>query len=358
MIMRKVILCALALLTSMVTRADAEPIKLGYLPINSHTAFYAAELGLFKKHGVDVELTRFQAGPAMIQAMLSGALPAGDIGVVPMIHMASQKLPVYFLASDGIDTPKHPAGAIMVRPDNKDIKTFSDLKDRRIGQLALGTVTYMRLFAAAEKYGMAPDSVKQTFVPFPNMGTVLASGQVEAVYTWPPFDTLIESAGQGRVVMNDTDWNPYSAASGLVVRRDWADKNPELVIGLVKAWIEAGRWANDNPEKARQIAAKYLNLPDNIAAKMRMLYWPRNGYTVMPSVWDQINLMVTTKQLKPIDNIKGMVEEYWIEPGNRWITPALKEIGRQEDPYIEEVLKLRLPNLKGDPADFTGPWRY
>ncbi len=356
--MMRELFCALALSASLTLHAGAEPIKLGYLPLNNHTAFYAAELGLFKKHGVDVELVRFQAGPPMIQAMLSGAVPAGDIGVVPMVHMAAQKLPVYFLTSDGIDTPKHPAAAIMVRPDDAEITTFADLKEKRVGQVALGTVTYMRMMTAAKKYGLAADAVKQTFVPFPNMGTVLASRQVDAVYTWPPFDTMIEAAGQGRVLMNDTDWSPYSAASGLVVRRDWADSNPKLVSGLVKAWIEAGRWVNDNPEKARQIAAKYLNLPDDIAAKMRMLYWPRNGYTVMPSIWDQANVMIETKQLKPVADLKGMIEEYWIKPGERWITPALDEIGRQPDPYTEDVVKLPLPNLKGNPSEFAGSWRY
>lgn len=349
----------LLLLTALFVTAPvtADPIKLGYLPLNSHTAYYAEDLGLFKKYGVQVELVRFQGGPPMIQAMLAGEVPAGDIGVVPMINLAAQKLPVYFLTSDGIDTPKYPAGALMVRRDETNIKSFADLKDKRVGQVALGSVTYMRLFAAAEKYGMPTDAVKQTFVPFPNMGTVLASGQVDAVYTWPPFDTLIEGAGQGKLLVNDTEWNAYSAASGLAVRRDWAEKNPELVKGLVKAWIEAGRWANDNPDKARQIAAKYLKLPDDVATKMRMLYWPRNGYTVMPSIWDQVNLMVATKQLKPIDDVKAMIDEYWIKPAERWITPALNEIGVQPDPYIEEVEKLPLPNLKGDPKQFVGPWR-
>ncbi len=212
--MMRELLCAMALSASVTLHASAEPIKLGYLPLNNHTAFYAAELGLFKKHGVDVELVRFQAGPPMIQAMLSGAVPAGDIGVVPMIRMAAQKLPVCFLTSDGIDTPKHPAAAIMVRPDDAEITTFADLKEKRVGQVALGTVTYMRMMTAAKKYGLAADAVKQTFVLFPNMGTVLASRQVDAIYTWPPFDTMIEAAGQGRVLMNDTDWSPYSAASG------------------------------------------------------------------------------------------------------------------------------------------------
>jgi ABC-type nitrate/sulfonate/bicarbonate transport system substrate-binding protein len=334
-----------------------DPIKLGYLPLNSHTAFYAAELGLFKKHGLDIELTRFQAGPPMIQAVLSGDFAGGDIGTVPMIHLATQKLPVYFLAIDGYDSPKYPAAAIMVRSNDTSIKSFADLKGKTIGQVALGTVTYMRLFRAADKYGMARDDFREVFVPFPNMGSLLASSQVDAVYTWPPFDTLIERAQQAKLLVDDTEWSPYSHASGLVVRRDWADKNPDQAKALTKAWIEAGRWANDNLEKAREIAAKYLNLPEQVARKMRMLYWPRNGYPLMPSVWDQVNLMVATKQIKPVADMKTMIDDYWIKPAVRWITPAVNELGVQPDPYTDEVEALRLPNIDGDPEQYFGPWR-
>jgi ABC-type nitrate/sulfonate/bicarbonate transport system substrate-binding protein len=339
------------------TGAAADPIKLGYLPLNSHTAFYAAELGLFKKYGLDVDLMLFQAGPPMIQGVLSGDLIGGDIGSVPMINLAVQKLPVYFLAIDGYDSPEYPAGAIMVRNDDTSIRSFADLKGKTIGQVAVGTVTYMRLFEAADKYHMKRDDFREVFVPFPNMGNLLASRQVDAVYTWPPFDTLIESAGQGKLLVNDTEWSPYSSASGLVVRREWADKNPEQAKALTKAWIEAGRWVNDNPEKAREIAAKYLKLPNEIAKKMRMLYWPRNGYPLMPSVWDQINMMVATKQIKPVTGVNTMVDDYWIQPAVRWITPAVNELGAQPDPYTDKVEALSLPHIEGAVKQFYGPWR-
>jgi ABC-type nitrate/sulfonate/bicarbonate transport system substrate-binding protein len=193
-------------------------------------------------------------------------------------------------------------------------------------------------------------------VPFGQMGTLLYSKQVDAVYTWPPFDTFISKAGHGRILVDDTDWAPVAAASGLVVRRDWADKNPEAARSLVLAWIEAGRWANDNNEAARSVAAKYLKLPADVAKDMRMLYWPRNGYQLIPSIWDTYYLMVNTGQIKPVADPKKMIDDYWIKPAQRWITPALATLGSQPDPFTAEMLKSPFPNLKGDRAQFSAPW--
>lgn len=354
--MRRAIATVALTVLALVSHAQVPTVKLGYLPLNSHTAFYAAERGLFKKHGAHVEVALFQNGPLLVKALLAGDLVAGDIATTVMINLASQGLPLYFLTADGYQTPKHPAGAIMIRPDDSSIKSFRDLKGKSVAQLAIGTLTYMRLFSAANKYGMKRDDFREVNAPFGQMGTLLATRQVDAAYTWPPFDTLMVKAGQGKVLVNDTDWAPVAMASGLVVRKEWADKNPDAVRALVKAWIEAGRWVNDNGGEARMVAAKYLKLPPDVAKDMRMLYWPRNGYQLMPSIWDHYHLMVKTGQIKAASNPAAMIEHYWIKPAQTWITPALKDIGTQADPVTAEMLGVALPNLEGDPKKYRGPW--
>lgn len=335
--------------------AHAQKIKIGMLPLNHNTPMYAQELGLFKKHGLDVEVTVFQSGPAMVQAVLSGEYAGGSFGPVPMLNLASQGVPVYALAMDGMHTPKHPAGAIVIRGDDASIKSFTDLKGRSVGQLAAGTLTYMRLFTAADKFGMKRDDFREVFVPFPQMGQLLASKQVDAVYTWPPFDTLIANAKQGRILVDDTDWVPYAVASHLGVSRAFADKNPEATRGLVKAYIEAGRWVNDNPAAARKIAQKTMKLPDEVANGMRMLYWARNGYAIMPSIWDHYFMMVKTGAIKPVAKPEAMIDAYYVQPALKFIAPALKELGTQPDPVVDELIKMRLPYLD-DVQKYRASW--
>lgn len=352
----KYILAAGVILAMQATTAVAQKIKLGMLPLSHNTAMYAQELGLFKKHGLDAEVTTFQAGPAMVQAILSGEFVGGSFGPIPGLNLAAQGRDFYYLAMDGYHTPRHPAGAIMIRPDDTSIKSFADLKGKSVGQLAAGTLTFMRLFTAADKYKMKRDDFKEVFVPFPQMGQLLSSKQVDAVYAWPPFDTLMMRTGQARILVNDTEWIPYAVASFLGVSKDWADKNPNAVKALMKVWIEAGRWANDNPAATRKVAAKYLKVPDDVANEMRMLYWPTNGYQMMPSIWDHYYMMVKTGQIKPAANPEALMQRYWIEPAQRFITPAVAEIGSKPDPVTSEMLKLPLPYLEGGAGKYLGPW--
>src|SRR5262249_53877720 len=158
----------------------------------------------------------------------------------------AQRVPLYYLVTGGINTPDSPTGTIMVREDDAAIRVFPDLKGRKIGQLGKGTITHLWLWNAAQRFGLGRDDFQEVFVPFPNMGSLLASRQVDAVYAWPPYDTMIAEARQGRLLSTDVEWNPYSNVNVMTVRRDWADKNEATVKSLVKVSIDANRWIDDN----------------------------------------------------------------------------------------------------------------
>lgn len=340
------------------TASWAEKIRIGIMPLAHHTPMYAQDAGFFSRHGLDVEVVVFQTGPAMVQAVLAGDLVGGSFGPIPMLNLASKGVPMYSLATDGYQSATHPAGAIMIRPDDDRIKSFKDLEGKTVGQLGIGTLTYMALFTAVQKYDMKRDAFREVFVPFPQMGQLLASKQVDAVYAWPPYTTLIQKSGQGRILTNDTPWIPYMVASTLGVMKTWADKNPETVKKLVKAYIEAGRWVNDNPAEARKVAARWMKLPDDVARDMSMLYWPRNGFVLLPSIWDQYFMMVKTAQIKPVADAGAMIDSYYVQPALRFVAPAVEELGIQPDPETDAVLKTPLPYLVDGPSRYLGPWKH
>jgi ABC-type nitrate/sulfonate/bicarbonate transport system substrate-binding protein len=167
---------------------------------------------------------------------------------------------------------------------------------------------------------------------------------------------MIEQAGQGRLLMDDSGWNPYAVINAMIVRRDWADKNPNTVIKLVKVAIETGRWIDDHPDEAREIIGKGLGLSEPVYRKMRMSHFPRNGYQLMPSIWEFYHLMLKAEQLQPFNDARNVVRKYWIEPGQRFIVPALSEIGIEPDPVVAETLRIRLPNLPEAPEKYYAPW--
>lgn len=343
------------LLTATVV-ARAETIVIGHMPVINQNEFVAEQLGLYKQNGLDVQIKLFQTGPAAIQGLLSGDLQAVEAGGSPMLNLASQGVPVYFLVSGGMNTPQNHAGAIMIRPDDTSIKSFADLKGKKLGTLPKGTITNLWISNAAAKYGMARSDISEVSVPFPQMGSLLASGQVDAIYDWPPFITMVEQANQGRVLVDDSGWNPYAVLNAMIVRQDWADAHPDLVRKLVRASIEANRWIDDHSEEARGVIGKNLNLDQAVYEKMGMFYFPRNGYQVMPSIWDYYYLMLKTGEIQTIANLSGLLQKYWYEPAAKFIDPVVADMGRQDDPVVNDLLKIKLPNLPSSMPEYLGPW--
>ena len=347
---------ACALVFASTIAVHAETIKIGVMPVINQNDFVADQVGFYKKNGLDVDVKLFQTGPAAIQGLLSGDLQAVEAGGSPMLNLASQGVPVYFLVSGGVNTPTHPAGAIMIRPNDSSIKSFADLKGKKLATLPKGTITNLWISNAVSRYGMKLSDLTEVPAPFPQMGSLLASKQVDAIYTWPPFNTITEQAGQGRVLVNDVKWNPYAVINAMIVRKDWADKNPDLVRKLVKSSIEADRWMDDHPNKARAVIGKRLGLSPSVYHKMRMFYFPRNGYQIMPSIWDFYYLMIKTGELQPFSNPNAVFQKYWYGPARRFITPALNKLGRENDPTIKALLKIKLQNLHGKMSDYLAPW--
>jgi ABC-type nitrate/sulfonate/bicarbonate transport system substrate-binding protein len=331
---------------------SAESITIGYLPIATQPEAVSESLGLFKKYGIDAHLQLFRNGPAALQALMSGDIQVVDGGAVPMLNMAAQGLPVYFLSSSGINTPEFPGGDIMIRKDETAIKSFADLKGRRVGQLAKGVNTYFWLWNATNKFGMERASFQEIFVPFPQMGALLASNQVDAVYTWHPYDTIIEQEGLGKKLTDDSTWNPYSQAGALVVKRDWADKNPDTVGKLVKISIETNRWIDDHPDEGREVIGKNMGLAESVYGAMARFYFPRNGYQLMPSIWDTYYLMVKSGEFQPLADPQSIINDYWIKPAERFIRPAVQELGVQDDPVVTRALSIRLENLPEPPEKY------
>lgn len=334
-------------------------IKIGWVPINVMTVPYADYIGAWKDEGLDVEIQKFQGGPALVEAIMAGGLDAADIGYVPMIYAATRGLSLYYLASDGIMTKEYPMFMITVPPDSK-MKSFRDLKGKTIAIHQKGTMEDAWLSAACEKYGMRKADLEITFVPFPQQGGVLAHKQVDATFPHPPFIALQEFNKQGKVLFDLSEVMQYTVISGLATTRKFANEYPEITQKLVKGYIKAGRWVNDNQRLAREKVLtdkRYIGLQPEVVDLVRMPYWPRNGFHLMPSVWNIYNLMVKTNMISSWDKPETKMKEYWIEPTMKYTLPAVKELGINEDPYIYRTLRTPLPYLLGKkPENYFAQW--
>jgi NitT/TauT family transport system substrate-binding protein len=332
----------------------ADKVRIGYLPVNVMLPVYSQKAEFWKKAGLDVELFRAQGGPAILQALLTGDVPVGDVGVAPAIVAASRGFPFYFLTLASVCTPKHPLDRIMVSKESP-IKTFKDLRGKTLAINQKGTQPDAVLGAAEKVFGLSKSEINIIPIPYPNMPQVLAQGQVDAIYPFPPADTVAEQQG-ARTIAETTDLVPYIGFTTLAVRRDYADANPAVIKKLIKGAIVGQRWINDHPEESRAVANEFLGIPANIGAKVRTAYWARNALPIMANVWHLYELQVAGGIIKASPDPARMMQSYFIDPVVKFTLPALEEVGMQPDPVMKQMLNASYPLLPKPAGEYQAKW--
>lgn len=335
--------------------SDTPKIVIGTLPISPVLGAYAAEMNPFADDGLNVEFTRFQGAPAIIQAMTGGNVALSDDGIVTTMAAAARGLPIYFPHLGSFATPERPIERIMVRADSP-IKTLDDLKGKKIAIIARGSVPELLLGALAKKSKISKDDVELVLIPPPNQPAALDQGLVDAMFAIPPSDFVAERQYKARTIANSFDLVPYYGPGTMAVRRDFADANPEATIKVYRACIRLARWIGDNEAAARRAVGKTLNLPEGLAVEMRMPLFARNGLPVMPNIWHVYEMMVAAKTIDPHPDPEKMINDKVVEPTKRFLLPALDALGWQRDPPIEAMLKADYPLLPKPVESYYADW--
>src|SRR5665213_1677435 len=94
------------------------------------------QLGIFKKHGLDVKIVDFLGGSKMAQAMAAGSIDIGD-GAGTEMALVAKGVPMIAICES---TSTFPFLSIAV-PFDSPIKSLKELKGKKIGISSSGSLT-------------------------------------------------------------------------------------------------------------------------------------------------------------------------------------------------------------------------
>ncbi|WP_113702785.1 ABC transporter substrate-binding protein [Nonomuraea lactucae] len=238
--------------------APAE-VRLGFFPNITHaTALVGVEKGLYAKHlgsGTTLKTSTFNAGPAAIEAVFSGAIDATYVGPNPAINAWSKSKGqaikiVAGAASGGV--------FLVVKPG---IDSPEDLKGKKIATPQLGNTQDVALrYWLAEK-GIKADTKgggEVSIVPQENSQTVqtFATGDIDGAWVPEPFASRLIKESGGKVLVDERDlWpNKQFVITHLIVRQEFAKEHPDTVKKLIQAHVEANGLIESDPAGAAQTA--------------------------------------------------------------------------------------------------------
>ena len=99
------------------------------------TAYVAADRGLFKKYGLDVELEKVKSGTEAIAFMTQGSVDVGGIAIVTSLWNSwNRGLAIRIIAPGGLEPMQGSPTDLLVSKKAMDagVKTLADLKGKKI----------------------------------------------------------------------------------------------------------------------------------------------------------------------------------------------------------------------------------
>ena len=227
-----------------------ETVRVAAFPLDATgNLYYAYDLGLFQKAGLDVQFVTVTSGAVVGQAVASGTIDIGTTNVVSIALAHQSGLPFVIIAPSGASSAASPLEAIVVAK-NSPYKTAMTT--------VLQGILQTEADAWMDKHHADPRSVKWIEARAPAQAAVIESGRVDFGAITEPFVTAAVNGGNSRVLgYIGPEVSRLLVEGGYFCTADYAKLHPDTVKKFRAALMEAGRWANAHPDDATAMLTKY-----------------------------------------------------------------------------------------------------
>jgi NitT/TauT family transport system substrate-binding protein len=235
--------------------ATADPI----IPVN-----VGDQLGIFKRHGLDLKIVDFAGGPKMIQAMTAGDIDIADgAGTemafiakgVPMLAVCEVSGPFSFL-SIGV-------------PWDSPITTLKQLEGKKVGVSTAGSLTEWLMRELARSEGWGPDGI--TTVAIGNGTADIIAGfrahLVDADIGVNSQFLNMEEKKIGRLLAPVSDFEGPVASGTLDASKHLIDTDPAALRAFLAAWIETVDYMRAHKAETVKIESGITGFPEAVMSK-------------------------------------------------------------------------------------------
>ncbi|MGA2941003.1 MAG: ABC transporter substrate-binding protein [Xanthobacteraceae bacterium] len=264
--MRRLIIAFLSIfaLTGAVRTASAEDTLKIAEPQKGAWDAGVAEIGqrggIFKKHGLNLDILYTAAGPESIQAMIAGSI---DISVASGISAAvgtfAKGAPIRIISSEMTGAPD----LYWFVPADSPIHTIEDMNGKTVAFSAIGSSSHGSLLALIAQYHL---TAKPT--PTGNIASTITqtmTKQVDVGFGAAPFGLDLVESGKARIVAtgNDVDALKTRAVRVNLTGASTLQNRRDALVRFMQGYKETVDWMYSSPE-ALKLYGEYSGLPDNI----------------------------------------------------------------------------------------------
>jgi NitT/TauT family transport system substrate-binding protein len=240
----------------------------------------ADELGLWKQHGLDVELTLISGTPASAAALIAGEVQFVHIAGESAFGVQAQEPDVVGIANYSIKA----AQQFITRPN---ITRPEDLRGKRVGVFTIGDGVYAQWRKALLYWGLDPDrDVTWISVGGGNQGAFIAglvADSIDAAMLLPPNDLPALKNGARLLARLGDLPLPSPGLPTYAMRRTLADRRPQAEAYL-KGVIDGVRIFERDPQIVKEILARRTGIEDPEAIEAAYAGYRGGNFTDRPFI--------------------------------------------------------------------------
>jgi NitT/TauT family transport system substrate-binding protein len=229
--------------------------------------------GIFKKHGLNLELLYTQGGGETMQAVISGSADIGiSAGTAGVLGAFAKGAPLRIIAAGTTG-----AGDLYwYVPANSPIQSFKDLDGKTVGYSTNGASTHTTALALIKHYGVNAKAVASGAAAVTL--TQAMSGQVDVGWASPPFGLEQLAKGEIRIIARGSDV-PSTRDQTVrvhIANADVVAQRRDVIVRYMQAYRESLDFLYADPEGVK-IYAQYAKVSEPLAKRIRDEFLPKDA---------------------------------------------------------------------------------
>ncbi|HEY2231353.1 MAG TPA: ABC transporter substrate-binding protein [Xanthobacteraceae bacterium] len=222
-----------------------------------------AATGLFKRHGIEVEIASFAGDAKLLQALTADAIDIA-LGGGPTLAFVAKGAPMLAVAA----LADAPGTMMVVVLRDGPVRTELDLKGRTLSVSTAGSLTYWLAQQLSRSHGWGPDGINiATLGASAAQAAALKTNQIDGIVTESSTVFKLEEDGVGRILVRFGDRIKDFHVHVIYASRKLIDSNPDAVRAFLAGWLDSVGYMRDHKDETIAIAARAADMSRSIASR-------------------------------------------------------------------------------------------
>ena len=236
------------------TGGEVTEVGIGTQPWIGYGPFWIAdEKGFDVDNGVDIKLVNFSTDQDLESGFASGRFQAANGANNTWIRNADLGIDFKIVLME--DFSLEADAIVSCNPEIQSVEDIANVEGAKVAFEEFSVSDVLFRYAIGEA-GIDFEQVDYTPIPASDAGTAAVAGRVDVAVTYEPYLQAAVEEGDNCEIIYTAAERPGLISDTLAVNTQFAEEDPEAVVGILRAWGDAIDFYNENTKEAQAIIAE------------------------------------------------------------------------------------------------------